>query len=210
MTTYELRQLREEMQQSPRSMAAKLGISVHTYYLWERGRDIPQYFALAIKFLAAQDLPADPTLRRKATIAYKTGFSKGARFGRLVVVGSAPKAGVSRHSRVKILCDCGAEKEMRTSCLTAATQCSRQCRLNGSPLPPPEVTPYKPYAPAAHPSPPPPPDCDPDEPDLDAPDIEWLKYHARKEKEPAARQATSSSDTPAPPPADEEEWEEGL
>ena len=198
------------MQQSPRTMADKLGVSVHTYYLWERGREIPRYFALAIKFLATQGLPADPTLRHNATAAYKTGFSKGARFGRLVVVGIAPKAGVSRHSRVEVLCDCGEEKVMRTTSLAAATQCSRQCRLNGTPLPAPEETSYKPYTPAAYTTPAPP-DCDPDEPDLDAPDIEWRKYNDRKEREAAAAVAaatTAAEATTTTTP--DEEWEEGL
>ena len=147
MTTHELRRIREGMQQSPRFMADELGVSIHTYYLWERGREIPQYFAMAIKFLASQDLPKDPTFRLRPADAFRTQFAKSSRFGRLVVVGVAPKAGVSRHSRVKVQCDCGVEKEMRTSCLAAATQCSRQCRLNGTPLPPTEVTTYKPYAP---------------------------------------------------------------
>ena len=63
MTTHELRRIREGMQQSPRFMADELGVNIHTYYLWERGREIPQYFAMAIKFLASQGLPKDPTFR---------------------------------------------------------------------------------------------------------------------------------------------------
>jgi len=184
-------------------MADKLGINIHTYYNWERGREIPRYFALAIRFLATQDLPKDPHLRHKATTAYRTGFTRGARYGRLVVVGSAPRVGVSRHTQVKVQCDCGVEKEMRTTNLAAATQCSRQCRLNGTPLPTPEVTTYNPYAPTAY-VPPPPPESDPDEPDLDAPEVEWLKYQDRKAKKVAAAAAAAAA------AEGDNEWEAGL
>lgn len=203
MTTHELRKIREEMQQSPRTMADKLGINVNTYYLWERGREVPQYFALAIRFLATQNLPKDPHMRRRPDDARRTQFSPGARFGRLVVLGDAPPTKGSRHCRVKVQCDCGEETVMRATNLVDATRCGCYCRLNGTPLPTPEVTTYKPYTPTAY-VPPPPPESDPDEPDLDAPEVEWLKYHDRKAKRVAAAAAAAAA------AEGDNEWEEGL
>lgn len=217
MTTYELRKIREELQQSPRSMADKLGISVHTYYAWERGQPIPKYFALAIRYLTTQDLPKDPSLRRRPMDPLRTRFSPGARFGHLVVIGSALPSGASRHGRVKVRCDCGEEKGVRASTLSSISQCGRYCKLNGTPPPPEEKTAYEPYAaeaPQFIPTPP-----DPDQPDLDAPEIEWLKYHDRKEKARVAELEAAFdelNDEIAPcddQPTLEEweaEWEEGL
>lgn len=216
MTAHELRQIRESKHQSPRSMADAIGVNVNTYYLWERGKPIPRYFQLAIRFLATQDLPKVASRRNSAIDASRNAFAFGARFGRMVVLGKAPTAGKSRHRRLKVQCDCGDIKVMRASSLVGATQCSIYCPLNGTPIP----TAEKPAPqPAPRPTPrqtilptPIPPPPDPDEPDLDAPDIEWRKYNARKAAELQAA-ADALSDTIAacddPTPLDED-WEDGL
>jgi DNA-binding XRE family transcriptional regulator len=212
MTTHELRKIREEMHQSPRSMASHLGISVCTYYLWERGRPIPPYFALAVQFLATQSLPKDPFLRRRPGDASRTKFAPGARFGRLTVVGNAPPTGGSRHGRVKVLCDCGEEKGMRTSNLLSAIQCCRHCPLGDAPIPVEETTPYQPYASVS----PPLPAADPDEPEIDEPDIVWRLYNDRMERKreeellAAADELNDDADPRDDLPPLDEDWEEGL
>ncbi len=181
------------MQQSPRSVADKLGISVSTYYLWERGRPIPPHFEYAVRFLSTQNLPKDPTLRHRPGTAFLTRFASGARFGRLVVADFVPPSPGSRHTRVEAKCDCGVVGVVRTSFLTTTSQCGRRCKLEGTPFP---ADPLLDPAPA-------PPTADSDEPDLEAPDIVWRLHNDRKAREKEAL------NNPTPAPA-EEEWEAGL
>ena len=195
MTAHELRKLREEKHQSPRSMADALGININTYYGYERGKPIPRYFQLAIKFLATQDLPKAPSRRRSASDAIRAEFAPGRRFGRLVVVGIAPHTGGSRHRRVQVQCDCGEWKVMRATSLAEASECGYYCPLKGTRFPSAEATSARMRSstteapPLFLPNPP-----DPDEPDLEAPDIEWLKYNDRKEREKAVELKAASGE----------------
>jgi DNA-binding XRE family transcriptional regulator len=133
MTTYELRKIREELQQTPRSMAHHLGAAVSNYYLWERGPPIPEKVASDIEFLATQDLPEDPSWHLRPMDALRTRFSPGARFGNLVVVGKSMLSGANPHSRVKVRCDCGGETGVRASHLLSMSHCGRYCKLKITP-----------------------------------------------------------------------------
>lgn len=192
MTALELLNLRLEMKQTPVTLAALLGVNVHTYYRWERTGAIPSGMVTCLNLLSQKELaPARKSTDRRITRNIKLKFMNGVRYGNLVIVGPAAPIGTSHHRHLKVRCECGVEKVVRSSVLLGMTKCGNNCEAKAFV----EVaTPGSTMSDLG------------DMPDLDAPQSEWSAYHVRKLHERAA----------ALPPElptrveEDEEWEAGL
>lgn len=204
MTASELFEIRQKLGQTPQSMAALLDCNINTYYHYERGGNIKASMAMAIRYLATKDIKPITQPKARTVKTFLTRFIPGARFGHLVVEGEAPR--VCGKRRFKVVCDCGTVKTMSAPALVQSLRCGSRCTAGGLPPSPSatETRPRRNVTPPALMDFPPPPDIDPDAPDLDAPEIEWLKYHDRKEREAEAASAAASATN------DEMEMEAGL
>lgn len=192
LTALQLYEIRAQLRQSAVAMAGILGVNSNTYYHYERTGKIPRPVAVAARFLATQTQIAErPTEKTRTVAKFKSRFLPGARFGKLVVVSHSPTPKGSRRPQVQVRCDCDKELVLRIHDLELMTHCGPTCKVR-----PPKPQLVIADAPTNS-------GADPDEPDLEAPTIEWLKYNDRKAREKEA----PNSPTPAPA---EEEWEAGL
>ena len=180
MTASELFEIRQNLCQTPQSMAKLLGRNVNTYYCYERGGVINASLAMAVRYLATQAIPPVTQPKARTIKTFLARFAPGARFGYLVVEEEAPR--VCGKRRFRVVCDCGAEKIMSAPALAQSIRCGARCTAGGT-LPSASTSPS---ALATTPLPLPF-DLDPSMPDLDDDDdITWLRYHHRKAEEAAA------------------------
>lgn len=135
LTAANLRKMRLQMQQTPRSMAKLLGVRLARYYQWERVGKFPVVISLAMKFLATQEPPAEAPLIQRRVRSSQERFQAGARLGRLVVL-RIIKPGGGMNLRIAVQCDCGVVKTWQAPMLNRYRQCSRTCALADTPLPP--------------------------------------------------------------------------
>lgn len=134
LTASELRHLRVQMQQTPRSMAELLGVRLPRYYQWEREGKISIAVSLAVRFLATQDPPAHKPLPARRARSYSERFQPGTRIGRLVVL-QIFRPGLGMNLRIAVQCDCGAAKTWQANMLDRYHQCSTTCALADTPVP---------------------------------------------------------------------------
>lgn len=209
LTATELFEIRQKLGQTPQSMAALLDCNINTYYHYERGGRIKASVAMAIRYLATQDIPPVTQPKVRTIKTFLTQFAPGARFGHLAVEGEAPR--ICGKRRFKVVCDCGVEKILSAPALVQSIRCGSRCTAGGSlpsPALPSSSRPPTPTTPTTPPDIGTPEDLDPDMPDLDDDDITWRKYNHRKaeaEEAIAAGAATATSID-----ADNDELEAGL
>lgn len=135
LTASELRRLRVQMGQTPRSMANILGVRLPLYYQWEREGKVSPVASLAVRLLASQAPPEDKPLPERRTRSYSERFQPGTRFGRLVVL-RLIHPGHGLNMRVAVQCDCGVVKTWQANMMDKYRQCSRTtCALADTPFP---------------------------------------------------------------------------
>ena len=145
ITASELRNLRVQLRQTPRSMAKHLGVCPARYYRWERVGKVPLLASLAVQLIALLGLPEECPLLRRNARSSRERFQTGTRLGRLVVL-RLIKPGGGQNLRVAVQCDCGVAKTWQAPMLNRYRQCSITCALSKALMPPdaPPTTPPPP------------------------------------------------------------------